>query len=207
MERAFEAATTDRYIVSEDEHLVIRWPADYAEQSILDLQVRQEPSRVFSMTEGLTVKAGSEIPLIQSYDVADGAYQLRLMPRLEHYAGMKLRIKRDIPVFFSKNKFHTSDEDPLLKRADEFVRWAYQQVNDPWGVIAQMAAGRWNLVNFDLLWQILRESQLRNNALLQLCLVGMVYRYSSDENFSPDLKQAVIQSLIEWDLSNTQVPE
>lgn len=201
MERAFEAATTDRYIYVEKDYLSVAWPAEYSERSILDVQVRQNPQRLFGMASGFQAEANKSLQMIQAYDVADGEYQLRLMPIFAQYSTLNMRIKRDIPIFFSKAKFHADAEDSLEKRADEFVRWAYQRVDDLWGQVAQMAAERWNLVNPDLIRLGIEKSETEPDSLTHLCLTGMFYRYARHPEFLPELLQKLSAALQKWDLS------
>lgn len=199
-ERAFGAAYTDRYVYNRDAILAVRWPAGYPQHCILDLQVRQEPNHVFGLAEAVQAEANQKITLLQSYDVADGAYQLRLMPKLDTYAGMKLRIKRDIPIFFARNSYHATADDPLLKRADELARWAYQQVDDLWGQVAQLAVGRWNLANFDVIAKAISEAVSNPDPFIRLCLLGIAYRYAGHTSFPKELREQLNSVILGWDL-------
>lgn len=191
--RAIAAAYVDRYVISDRDCLTVKWPADYTGPCKLAFQIRQPPSRVFAYSPSLIAAASAKIETVKPFELAEGAYQLHLMPETLFSAATEVHPGRDIPVYLARNRFVASPDDTPEERIAQAAQWVAQQVDDPFAQIASMALGRWDLVRQRLMEEALARAQARpaEDAHTLLGLIGACRRFGGDPAFPTSLRRLV----------------
>ena len=96
----------------------MRWPETLPVAGEINIRLQTPAGRIYA--EGRThIKPGATVKLGKAYQVADGAYQIVLMPTLEEYYEHGLRIQRPIDVQIANGKYAETPYGTFEQRRQE----------------------------------------------------------------------------------------
>jgi hypothetical protein len=191
LEKLFAEVTLERDVFERDHEVAFSLPdAPYAEE-IITIRAKDMANIIFR--DGvIEAKRGQRIPLNHAFELIAGSYQIELLPRVYEYYELNLRIKKDILFWTVGNAPYSSKQyGTYTERRREALLKATEQRDNLFADIARMALNWWDRVKVKSILSVIdRLNQQPGGNLLELSgMCGMLYRFTEDPNFPPEIRQ------------------
>lgn len=200
LESVLEKIYLDRDVFDSGDRIGLNWPADLKKQAFNDARLQTLSGRIYGQAEDQG-KPGQKLILGTSVSLAQGPYQVFVMPRSWEYYESQIRITKKIDLWImGNNRFSSSPYGNLEERRIEALRNAASRENQVFAEIAKLALGKWASVNAAVLTNALdriRNGELGSEIFL-LGLLGAVIRYSSQPGFPQELLKQVSEVALNY---------
>ncbi len=199
LERVFEAAYLDRDGYGRSDDVIVRWPEDLSESASLAVRFQDLKERIYS--EAWPVgKASATSNLIRGVQVADGPYQVVIMPNPREYYEGNMRIRRKINLWVLKNLYSQEPDSSFGERRLEALEDAAGREDNVFSEIAKMELGRWPQVNLKVIQETIAGINRRQDCsdFYLVGLLGMMHRYMANPSFPEELKQPLEECVLNF---------
>lgn len=199
LERIFETASLDRDVYATDDEFSVRWPADLNETGNLALRLQTPSGRIYGEAWPVAQPAAAA-GLGKAFQLTEGAYQIVLMPRPEEYYLGNMRVRREIPVWVTRNSYSQSAYGTYEQRRHEALLDATRRPGSVFAEIAKMELGRWSEIQADVIRETIAGINRRQDCsdFYMVGLLGVMYRYLDDPSFPEELKLALEECVLNF---------
>ncbi len=206
LESVLEKIYLDRDIFDTVDRIGLNWPPDLTKQAYNDARLQTLSGRIYGQAEDQG-KPGQKLILGTSVSLAQGPYQVFVMPRSWEYYESQIRITKKIDLFIiGNNRFSSSPYGSLEERRREALVNAVSRENQVFAEIAKMALGRWASLEAKTLASALEG--IRNgetgSEIFLLGLLGAVIRYGSQPGFPQWLLDRIGQVALDYQYASGQ---
>ena len=196
---------------------MLRWPRKLEAPADYNVRLQRTNGRIYAEAEGKESDSGDRT-LTQALSIADGEYELILMPSTNEYYIKGVRIQRKIPLSVVRSDYRTAPYGTYVDRQIELLRHAAASLPvrpEPTASAAHLAkAGTWGASDTALddglfseiakmtlgLWQRIDprhivaaigavEGYEEAHLAHLIGLLGMISRYGESEEFPAEIRQ------------------
>lgn len=140
------------------------------------------------------------------FDVGHGfrlkekSFFVNLQPVILEFFDHNLRYEKKFPIYVIDNAYANVPTGTFAERNREALEDATKHSTNLYGEIAKMALGRWTDFNADLVLDHIQKVNRREagSEVTLLGLLGILYRYARDTNFSEKLKRPLENCIINF---------
>lgn len=192
LERVFDSAYLDRDVFLRNDEVLVRWPPTLDESATVMVRIQDPRGRIYGEAYPAAT-ASASASITKGYQLLEGAYRILLMPRAEEYYLQNVRIRREIPLWVSKNAYSEAAYGSYGERRLEALHDAAQRDGHVFGEIAKVELGRWSEVVTAVIEQSVDNINRRADCsdFYLTGLLGMLHRSIDDPAFPAELKDSL----------------
>lgn len=206
LEQLYAGVALEREVVEREQEVALCFPnAPYADE-IVTIRV-MDPAQIIFRDGVMDGKRGQRIPLNSGVELIAGRYQVELLPRVQEYYELNMRLKKDIPFWTVGNiAYSTGMYGTYQERRQEGLLKAVEQRNNLFADIARMALDWWSRVeNKNILAVIAQVNQRVEGSVIQLAgLLGMLYRFAGHPSFPREVLQPLEACVLNYRYSRAE---
>lgn len=187
----FAQAYLEREVFQAKERIWLKWPATSLLYENLTVRLQSPDRRIFA--EGnIEAMAGARVPIAWPDQLADGRYDVVVMPRSEEYYQKEMRILRRIPIHTVKNVHSVGFYGEYAARCEEALADAAKR-RGIYAELAKLALGKSTRLKPEAIDSALAMIEGGAPQALQLavCLLGGYLRFGEQVDFPPRWKPAI----------------
>ena len=200
LERSFEGVYAEKDIFSAQDKIAVHWPESQPEPTATDVSFQTPTGLTYGQAE-VDGTPGDSVFLSHSFNVDEGLYRARLMPRATEYYERDLRITKDLYIWgMGSNQFSAGPYATYAERREEALKVASQREKDIFAQIARMALGNWDKLDAQVLFEATEAINQRREGceLTLLGMLGALTRFSSKTEFPRSLKKELKSSVLNF---------
>ncbi len=199
LERVFDAAYLDREVYARMDEVLVRWPDTLEQSASLAVRIQDLRGRIYGEAAPVA-KASATSSVVRGYNLLEGAHRIVLMPRPEEYYIQNTRIRREIPLWVTKNAYSEAPYGSYEQRRLEALNDAAQRDGHVFSEIARIELGRWSEVNPGVINQTIENINRRADCsdFYLTGLLGMLHRSGDDPAFPAQLKAALETCVLDF---------
>ncbi len=198
-ENILENAYLEDVVHYRGDHFNLRWMEDIKDESYVGFEVQDAQER-FYVQGKWQVDPKTPQDVGHTYRLYERPYWVALMATEKEYFDQGLRYSVRLPIHILDNAYQSMPSGSPFERRQEALKDAAKHETDLFAMIARMETDRWSDIMPNTILGAVNQVNLRNTdcEVLLLGLIMLVYRYMGYEQFPQDLKEPVVNCILNY---------
>jgi hypothetical protein len=208
IEKILEHAYLENIVHYRGDHFNLRWNEEIKDEAYIDFQV-QDSKGAFYVSGTTQVDPRNPYDVGHNFRLYERPFWVALMAVGKEYWEQDLRYTVRLPIHILDTKYSASPYGSPFQRRQDALTDASKHENNLFAMLARMELGRWDQVLPKTIETAIdRVSQQAVGSEVDVMgLLIIAYRFMENENYPAELKEPVIQCILDFcysasDLSN-----